>query len=227
MKIQLACEGKRNVINGKTYSYMHKPVRSGKWMSITEFSVVNCFAQEIELRQEVSGGSILSSFGTHNVSITSENIIVNHNTIVWHRPSAACKNPHNCEQKGQFQRTGRLRRRRRRTENDRKRINTKSNERARLLDLEKPIEILFNPIKTNICTTSQIAYKITGIPDTYLVFDEEVQNTSVRRLNQEGNDKHGRMRTTMHFHMLGDTLSHSHFFHRLNLTRISKARNML
>jgi hypothetical protein len=75
MKIQLACAGNRNVVNGKTYSYMHKPVGSGKWMSITEYSVVNCLAQEIELRQEQSGGPILSPFGTHNVSIGSEKIM--------------------------------------------------------------------------------------------------------------------------------------------------------
>jgi hypothetical protein len=59
-------------------------------------------------------------------------------------------------------------------ENDRSRINENQTRVGRLLDLEKQIEILFNPVKTNICTTSQIAYKITGIPDTYLVFEEEV-----------------------------------------------------
>jgi hypothetical protein len=169
MKIQLACAGNRNVINGKTYSYTHKPVGGGKWMSITEYSVVNCL---IELRQEESDGPILSPFGTHNVSITSEKIIVNHNTIVWHKPSDIGKNTHNCEQKGQFQSTGRLSLIT--VENDRSRINENQTRVGRLLDLEKQIEILFNPVKTNICTTSQIAYKITGIPDTYLVFEEEV-----------------------------------------------------
>ncbi len=41
--------------------------------------------------------------------------------------------------------------------------------------MEKQIKILFNPMRTTICTTSQIAYKVTGIPDTYLVFGEEVE----------------------------------------------------
>jgi hypothetical protein len=91
---------------------------------------------------------------------------------VWHKPSDIGKNTNNCEQKGQFQSTGRLSLIT--VENDKSRINENQTRVGRLLDLEKQIEILFNPIKTNICTTSQIAYKITGIPDTYLVFDEEV-----------------------------------------------------
>jgi hypothetical protein len=50
MKLKLECAGNRNAVNGKTYSYVHRSAGDGKWMSVKEYSVVNCLAQEIELR---------------------------------------------------------------------------------------------------------------------------------------------------------------------------------
>ncbi|EFX61473.1 hypothetical protein DAPPUDRAFT_121776 [Daphnia pulex] len=87
MKLQLNCAGNRNVVNGKTYSYIQKPNGQGKWMSISEYSVVNCLAQDIELRQENKDGPILSPFGAHNVSLEAEKLFINHNTLVWHKPN--------------------------------------------------------------------------------------------------------------------------------------------
>jgi hypothetical protein len=87
MKLQFECAGNRNAVNGKTYSYIHKPTGDGKWMSVKEYSVVNCLAQEIELRRNRVGGPILSPFGSHNVSLGVDHLIVNHNTIVWIEPN--------------------------------------------------------------------------------------------------------------------------------------------
>jgi hypothetical protein len=56
-------------------------------MSVKEYSVVNCLAQEIELRRNRVGGPILSPFGSHNVSLGVDHLIVNHNTIVWIEPN--------------------------------------------------------------------------------------------------------------------------------------------
>jgi hypothetical protein len=42
IKLQLKFAGNRNVMNGKTYSYIQKPNRHGKWIAIKEYSVVNC-----------------------------------------------------------------------------------------------------------------------------------------------------------------------------------------
>ncbi|EFX65393.1 hypothetical protein DAPPUDRAFT_117305 [Daphnia pulex] len=85
MKLQLNCAGNRNVVNGKTYSYIQKPNGQGKWISITEYSVVNFLAQDIELRQEDKDGPILSPFGAHNVSLEAEKLFINHNTLAWHK----------------------------------------------------------------------------------------------------------------------------------------------
>lgn len=46
---------------------------------------------------------------------------------------------------------------------------------GRLLDSEKQIEILFEPKLTFICTIINNAYKLTGIPDNYLVFGENIE----------------------------------------------------
>jgi hypothetical protein len=43
------------------------------------------------------------------------------------------------------------------------------------LDSEKQIEILFDPKPTFICTNIKNAYKVTGIPDTYVVFGDNVE----------------------------------------------------
>lgn len=82
MKLQLNCAGNRNVVNGKTYSYIQKPNGPGKWMAIKEYSVVNCLAQDIELRQENKEGPILSPFGAHNVTLEAEKLFINHNTCM-------------------------------------------------------------------------------------------------------------------------------------------------
>ncbi len=56
-------------------------------MSIKEYSVVNCLAQDIEIRQESTDGPLLSPFESHNVSLKNKHLIVNHNTIVWRIPN--------------------------------------------------------------------------------------------------------------------------------------------
>ena len=172
MKLQLNCAGNHNVANGKTYSYIHKPVGDGKWMAIKEYCVVNCLAQDIELRQEFNGGPILSPFGAHNVTLQTETIVINHNTIVWHKPNEGYIT-HNCKPKTQFKSTGRISRI---TVEDNKIRPNKNNmtKTGRLLDSEKQIEILFNTTSISICTNIHNAYKITGIPDTYLVFNESI-----------------------------------------------------
>ena len=55
---------------------------------------------------------------------------------------------------------------------------------GRLLDSEKQIEILFDTNGNSICTNVHNAYKVTGIPDTYLVFKEEVSRYFIKRRNK-------------------------------------------
>lgn len=74
-------------MNGKTYSYIQKPNRHGKRIAIKEYSVVNCLAQDIELRQKNKEGPIISPFGAHNVTLATEKLFINHNTAVWHKPN--------------------------------------------------------------------------------------------------------------------------------------------
>ena len=50
MKLNLKCGDNTNVKNGKVYSFQHKAIGPGKWMSTKEYTVTNCLAQEIELR---------------------------------------------------------------------------------------------------------------------------------------------------------------------------------
>jgi hypothetical protein len=100
MTLKLNCARNRNIVNGGTYySYFQKPNGQGKRMSITEYSVVNCLAQDIELRQEYKEGPILSPFGALNVSsLEAEKLFINPKTLVWHKPNQGysannCKPP--------------------------------------------------------------------------------------------------------------------------------------
>jgi hypothetical protein len=170
MKLQLNCAGNRNVVNGKTYSYIQKPNGQGRWMAISEYSVVNCLAQDIELRQESKDGPILSPFGAHNVSLEAEKLFINHNTLVWHKPNQGYS-ANNCKPKTQFISMGRLSLIT--VETDKKTLNL--TRKGRLLDSEKQIEILFDPKPTVICTNIINAYKVTGIPDTYVVLGDNVE----------------------------------------------------
>jgi hypothetical protein len=131
---------------------------------------VNCLAQDIELRQENKDGPILSPFGAHNVSLEAEKLFINHNTLVWHKPNHGYS-AHNCKPKTQFISMGRLSLIT--VETDTKTLNLTRT--GRLLDSEKQIEILFDPKPTFICTNINNAYKVTGIPDTYVVFGDNVE----------------------------------------------------
>ncbi|EFX66897.1 hypothetical protein DAPPUDRAFT_115919 [Daphnia pulex] len=131
-------------------------------------NVVN--AQDIELRQEYKDGPILSPFGAHNVSLEAEKLFINHNTLVWHKPNQGYS-ANNCKPKTQFISMGRLSLIT--VETDKKTLNLTRT--GRLLDSEKQIEILFDPKPTFICTNINNAYKVTGIPDTYVVFGDNVE----------------------------------------------------
>ncbi|EFX64450.1 hypothetical protein DAPPUDRAFT_118161 [Daphnia pulex] len=142
MKLKLNCSGNRNVVN----------------------------AQDIELRQENKQGPILSPFGAHNVILEKEKLLINHNTVVWHKPNQKY-NANNCKPKTQFESVGRLSLIT--VESDKNTLNLTRT--GRLLDSEKQIEILFDPKLTFICTSINNAYKVTGIPDTYVVFSDNTE----------------------------------------------------
>ena len=56
MKQSQNCSGNKIIKNDKTYSFVQEPVREGSWNSIKEYSVINCLAHEITLRQEEPNG---------------------------------------------------------------------------------------------------------------------------------------------------------------------------
>ena len=67
MKLKFACETNKNVLNGKTYSFIQKPVGEGYFWRIKEYSVTNCIAQEIVLRQETEDGPSISIWCTQRI----------------------------------------------------------------------------------------------------------------------------------------------------------------
>ena len=171
MKLQLECAGNRNAVNGKTYSYIHKPTGDGKWMSVKEYTVVNCLAQEIELRRNRVGGPILSPFGSHNVSLGVDHLVVNHNTIVWIEPN---KIVDDCVAKFKFFGTGQLSIIK--LGLDLKNGTTiHTNRTGRLIDSTKQIEVLFDPKRNTLCIDHPNSHAVIGIPDTHIVFEENIE----------------------------------------------------
>ncbi len=69
---------------------------------------------------------------------------------------------------------------------------------GRILDTEKQVEILFSPEKVNLCAGMSNSYKIIGIPDTHIVFEDEIEK--------------------------GDTLIPLHHFHPPSSTRNMKTK---
>jgi hypothetical protein len=168
MKLQLKCGENRNVANGKTYSFKQKPIGEGKWMAIKEYSVKNCLAQKIDLKQEYNGRPLLSPFGSHNVSLKNEKIVVNHSTIVWHKPNEEY-NELNCKPKTQFVCTGRI------SLITLKNKNRNSTSTGRLIDSEKQLDVLFNPTKVYVCGNIDHSYEIIGVPETHVVFHGDIE----------------------------------------------------
>ncbi|EFX80245.1 hypothetical protein DAPPUDRAFT_103708 [Daphnia pulex] len=151
MKSLLNCAGNKNIVNGKTYSYRQKTT------------------QDIEIRQESTDGPLLSPFGSHNVSLKNEHLIVNHNTIVWRIPNVPTDEV-KCQEKRQFKGTGKISL----IKIDRN-PRVKQIKTGRILDTEKQVEILFGPEKVDLCAGMSNSYKIIGIPDTNIVFEDEIE----------------------------------------------------
>jgi hypothetical protein len=171
MKLQLECAGNKNAVSGKTYSYVHKPTGEGKWMSVKEYTVVNCLAQEIELRRNRVGGPILSPFGSHNVSLVADHLVVNHNTIVWIEPN---KIVDDCVAKFKFFGTGQLSIIKLGLDLRNETI-IHTNRTGRLIDSTKQIEVLFDPKRNPLCKDHPNSYAVIGIPDTHIVFEENIE----------------------------------------------------
>ena len=165
MKDKLKCGNNKNVVNGPIYSFIQKPTGSGFWMATREYSVINCHAQDIELRRESNNGPLLSPFGVHNVSIEAQHLVVNHYTIVWHIPTDLTIDPA-CTESRQFKGTGKV-----------SYIYTTDNgpqnktRIGRVIDTTKQLEILFDPQLEYVCDKKAFSNKVIGIPDTYVVFD--------------------------------------------------------
>ena len=134
-------------------------------LSCSGYSVINCHAQDIELRRESNNGPLLSPFGVHNVSIEAQHLVVNHHTIVWHIPTDLTIDPA-CTESRQFKGTGKV-----------SYIYTTDNEPqnktriGRVIDTTKQLEILFDPQLEYVCDKKAFSNKVIGIPDTYVVFD--------------------------------------------------------
>ncbi len=180
MKLKLECAGNRNAVNGKTYSYVHEPTGDGKWMSIKEYSVVNCLAQEIELRRDRVGGPILSPFGSHNVSLGVDHLVVNHNTIVWIEPN---KVTDGCVAKFTFTGTGQLSIIRLGLDSNNQ-VTKHSNRTGRLIDSTKQIEVLFDTTRNPLCNDHPNSYAVLGIPDTHIVFEENIEKVFIKQMTK-------------------------------------------
>ena len=174
MKLNLKCGDNTNVKNGKVYSFQHKAIGPVKWMSTKEYIVTNCLAQEIELRQEAENGPLLSPFGNHNVSVETQRIVVNHNTIVWRSPKTPRPDPL-CTPKRRFMSIGKVSIISTKPKPDS--VETKT---GRILDSDKQLEVLFHPKKLTLCGTYTNAYRIVGIPETYVSFDEDIEKLLIR-----------------------------------------------
>ena len=153
------CGGNKIVKNDKTYSFVQEPVGEGSWYSIKEFTIINCLAHEITLRQEEPGGPIRSPFGYHNVSISQGKFEFNHNTIVWHQPTPPveinCGNEVILKGKGKLSIT-----------------KVDNNLFGKIMDKDKQIEALFDTHNDSICSSIHHAYKITGIPNTHITLQK-------------------------------------------------------
>ena len=155
MKASKTCAGNKMIQNNKAYSFIQEPVGEGSWNSIKEYSVVNCVAHEITLRQEEPDGLLISPFGYHNVSITTGHFQFNHNTIVWNIPKE--KKTTNCGTDSVVSGFGKLS------------LTKVGHELVyRMLDTDRQMEILFHPEESKICDTLQNLYKVIGIPNTYI-----------------------------------------------------------
>jgi hypothetical protein len=141
-------------------------------MSVKEYTVVNCLAQEIELRRNRVGGPILSPFGSHNVSLCVDHLVVNHNTIVWIEPN---KIVDDCVAKFKFFGTGQLSKIKLGLDLRNGTI-IHTNRTGRLIDSTKQIEVLFDPKRNPLCTKDHPnSYAVIGIPDTHIVFEENIE----------------------------------------------------
>ena len=173
MKQSQNCAGNKIIKNDKTYSFVQEPVGEGSWNSIKEYSIINCLAHEIILRQEEPNGLLVSPFGYHNVSITDGKFQYNHNTIVWDPPKT--KNPLDCGTEVVVRGKSRLSQ----TKVDGKLFN-------RLLDNEKQMEVLFLSNVIEICPTILHSYKIIGIPNTFIWLNTPITKYFPERQKRTG-----------------------------------------
>nr|CAH0102648.1 unnamed protein product [Daphnia galeata] len=152
--------------------YLHTTKEErGNECQVKEYSVVNCLAQEIELRRNRVGGPILSPFGSHNVSLGVDHLIVNHNTIVWIEQN---KIVDDCVAKFKFFGTGQLSIIRLGLDSNNQ-VTRRSNRTGRLIDSTKQIEVLFDTTRKPFCNDHPNSYAVLGIPDTHIVFDENIE----------------------------------------------------
>ena len=132
---------------------------------------MNCLAQEIELRRNRVGGPILSPFGSHNVSLGVDHLVVNHNTIVWIEPNRIVDD---CLAKFKFFGTNQLSIIRLGLDSNNQ-VTRRSNRTGRLIDSTKQIEVLFDTTRKPLCNDHPNSYAVLGIPDTNIVFEENIE----------------------------------------------------